>query len=196
MSMEKFLQENYIVDSKESEFYFVNRKKRLFWHNRSLSISCRVRNRNEFNKAREFSANVRAFLLNEEPFFLKKMSAVMTYLTKEDQKQLRNYVYARFSDIDKEELDKNMGLIIRDFSKEEIRDALNLEDVVSCRLLGYEKELFFLKSYIISYLPVFLLRVLYHTKYSHLKLLKSLENEDDLYKGINFEEYLEKITFY
>ena len=92
-------------------------------------------------------------------------------------------------------MDKNIGLFVKSLTENEVREALNLREVVSCRLIGYEKELFYLKCYTFGILPVFMLRVLYHTKYSHLKLKKLMEDDDSLYKGVDFGEYLNKINF-
>jgi len=129
----------------------------------------------------------------------------MRKITAEDQQELRNYVYSLFEAYTEErkaEIDKKMGVYIGSLSEKELKGALNLENVVSCRLLGYEKELFYLKCFSWGILPVFMLRVLYHTKYAHLKLKKELEldKEDgyDLtnpYKGLEFEFYLDKIKF-
>jgi len=185
---------NNIVDKEESEYYLLNKRNRHFWHSRSTPISCRVRNKNEFNKAPDMALNVRAFLLKEEKYFEKVTIAVMGYLHKEDMKQIRSYIGAKFPNASKGYIDKNIGLMVMSLSEEEKRGALELNEVVSCRLLGYEKELFYLKCYTIGILPVFMLRVLYHTKYSHLKL-KLMEDDDSLYKGLDFNYYLDKIHF-
>ncbi len=186
---------NNIVDKDDSEYYFINKRKRHFWHSRSTTISCRVRNKNDFNIAPDMALNIRAFLLNEEKYFEKVIAAVMRYLNEEDKKQFRSYIASRNPNISKKELDKNIGLLVRDLTENEVREALYLHEVISCRLLGYEKELFYLKCYTFGILPVFLLRVLYHTKYSHLKLKRLMEYDDSLYKGIEFGEYLNKIHF-
>lgn len=194
--MSKYFFENVdnIVDKEVSEYYFINKRKRQFWHSKSTTISCRVREKNDFNKAKEMALNIRAFLLNEEKFFLKKIVAVMRYINQKDAKEIRKFVYSRFSNISKNELKEKMGLIVGSLSEEEIKCALNLEHVVSCRLLGYEKELFFLKCYTWRILPAYVLRVLYHTRHSHLKLRK-LFDEINLNKGIELEEYLVRIQF-
>lgn len=184
-----------IVDKENSEYYKINKRKRHFWHSKSTTISCRVRNKNDFNNAPDMALNIRTFLLNEEKFFNRIVHAVMRYLNNEDMKQFREYIYSRYPNKSKKELDKNIGLLIRDLPEEEVKNILNLHEVVSCRLLGYEKELFYLKCYSIGILPVFMLRVLYHTKYSHLKLKKLLDNDDSFYKGIDFGYYLDKVRF-
>jgi len=184
-----------IVDKEESEYYLLNKRNRHFWHSRSTPISCRVRNKNDFNKAPGMALNIRAFLLNEEKYFEKVTNAVMGYLHREDMKQIQSYIEAIFPDKSKKEIDKNIGLMVMSLSEEERRGALGLDQVVSCRLLGYEKELFYLKCYSIGILPVFMLRVLYHTKYSHLKLKRLMDYDDSLNKGLDFELYLDKIHF-
>lgn len=183
------------MDKEDSEYYLINRRKRHFWHSRSITISCRVREKNEFNIAPDMALNIRAFLLNEEKYFNKVISSVMKVINEKDMKQLRSYIYSCYPNKSREELDKNMGLYVGNLNEEEIKGALELNEVVSCRLIGYEKELFYLKCYYLGFLPVFMLRVLYHTKYSHLKLKRSLDYGNSLDKGIDFEYYLEKIKF-
>ncbi len=201
---QKILQDvDNFVDNKLSDYYYYNKRKRHFWHSRSITISCRVREKNNFNHAPEMAINIRAFLLKYEDKFLKSVWSTKGKLQEKDMKQLRDYVYSRFSDTSKEELDKKMGLIIMSLPEEEVKGALELNHVVSCRLLGYEKELIFLKSYKIGILPAFLLRCLYHTKYDHLNFIKEIEetkeelslNVCNPYKGIDFSLYLDKIKF-
>lgn len=186
---------NNIVDKENAEYYIINKRKRHFWHSRSITISCRVRNKNDFNIAPDMAINIRAFLLNEEKYFEKVISAVMRYLNEEDMKQFRSCFASQNPNTSKKELDKNIGLFVMSLTENEVREILNLHEVVSCRLLGYEKELFYLKCYTFGILPVFMLRVLYHTKYSHLKLKKLIEDDDSLYKGLDFDYYLDKIHF-
>ena len=186
---------NNIVDKENAEYYIINKRKRHFWHSRSITISCRVRNKNDFNIAPDMALNIRAFLLNEEKYFEKVISAVMRYLNEEDMKQFRSCFASRNPNASKKELDKNIGLFVMSLTENEVREILNLHEVVSCRLLGYEKELFYLKCYTFGILPVFMLRVLYHTKYSHLKLKRLIEDDNSLYKGLDFDYYLDKIHF-
>ncbi|MFX1478318.1 MAG: hypothetical protein ACFFCI_09305 [Promethearchaeota archaeon] len=193
---------NNVVDKEKSEYYYINKRKRMFWHSKSISLSCRVREKNSFNDGPALAMNVRAFLLNEGRFFEKIWSSVWERIVEADQQQLRNYVYLKFREYRKEELDKKMGLIILSLEDDEKKAALNLEHVISCRLLGYEKEFFYLKCYRLRIVPVFMLRILYHTKYYHLKLRKWLgyQQKDgyeltDLSKGLEFEFYLDKIKF-
>ena len=186
---------NNIIDKEDSEYYLINKRKRHFWHSRSETISCKVRNKNNFNKAPDIALNVRAFLLNEEKFFNKMISVVMSNLYDGDMEQIRDYIYLCNPNKAKEEIDKNIGLYVMSLDENEIRAALNLNKVISCRLLGYEKELFYLKCYTVRILPVFMLRVLYHVKNSHLKL-KNLMDNPSIYKGIDFEYYLSKIQFH
>ena len=191
------------VDNKLSDYYYYNKRKRHFWHSRSITISCRVRDKNDFNKAPEMAINIRAYLLKYEGRFLKKVWSTNSKLQEKDMEQLRKYVYSKFSGVSKEELDKKMGIIIGSLPKEEVKEALELNHVVSCRLLGYEKELIFLKSYKMEILPAFLLRCLYHTIYDQINFKKEIEEiKEELgldvcnpYKGIDFSMYLDKIKF-
>jgi len=201
---QKILQDvDNFVDNKLSEYYYYNKRKRHFWHSRSITISCRVRDKNNFNHAPEMAINIRAYLLKYEYKFLKEVWNIEGKLQEEDREQLRNYVYSLFPNTPKEELDKKMGVIIMSLPEEEVKGALELNHVVSCRLLGYEKELIFLKSYKIGILPAFLLRSLYHTNYDHINFIREIEGIKkelglevcDPYKGIDFSLYLEKIKF-
>jgi len=201
---QKILQDvDNFVDNKLSEYYYYNKRKRHFWHSRSITISCRVRDKNNFNHAPEMAINIRAYLLKYEYKFLKEVWNIEGKLQEEDREQLRNYVYSLFPNTPKEELDKKMGVIIMSLPEEEVKGALELNHVVSCRLLGYEKELIFLKSYKIGILPAFLISCLYHTKYDQINFIKGIEEtKEELglkicnpYKGIDFSLYLEKIKF-
>ncbi len=194
MSKEILQDVDNIVDHIKSEYYFVNKTRRLFWHSKSVTISTRDREKNDFNKAPDISLNIRAFLLNNEKYFLKQIGVVSKKIRAQDEEHLRLYVYGRYPDHSREVLDSKMGLIIRGLSQEEIREAMNLDEVISCRLLGYEKELFYLKCYSWRLLPVFVMRILYNTKCSHLKLFHLYEKEQ-LMRGLDFEEYLERIKF-
>ena len=132
---QKILQDvDNFVDNKLSDYYYYNKRKRHFWHSRSITISCRVRDKNNFNNAPDMAINIRAFLLKYEEKFLKEVWSTANKLQEKDMKQLRNYVSSRFSDTPKEELDKKMGLIIMSLPEEEVKSALGLDYVVSCRL--------------------------------------------------------------
>ena len=166
-----------IVDKEKSEFYFINKKKRNFWHSKSQSISCRVREKNNFNIAPGIAKNIRAFLLNEDDKFKSYFYETMKEINRKDQEEIQKYVISlvqfKHPSLSKEEILKNIGLYIGSLDEYAIKDALKLDEVVSCRLLGYEKELFYLKCYTYSFLPVFVMRCLYHTKsvsYTHLTL--------------------------
>lgn len=197
MSVNYLKSVNNIVDKKTSEYYRINKKKRNFWHSRSESISCRVRNKDSKINATQFATNIRAYLLNEDERFNGELNKSIEERIKSDQHQLRMYVYSLFPNESREILDKKIGLIIGSLSDEEIREALNLKEVVSCRLLGYEKELFYLKCYSFGILPAFMLRCLYHLSYSHSKFKEEIESEElgDLEKGIHFDCYLNKVRF-
>ena len=188
---------NNIVDKEKSEYYALNKRKRHFWHSKSESISCRVRNKNPRINAISFAMNIRAYLINEDERFNTELSKTIDQIIKNDRHQLRIYAYSKFPDHSRETLDKNIGLIIGSLTDEEIREALNLKEIVSCRLLGYEKELFYLKCYSLWILPVFMLRCLYHLDYSHDKFIEGIEYEElgDLEKGLDFNYYLNKVKF-
>lgn len=201
---QKILQDvDNFIDNKLSDYYYYNKRKRHFWHSRSTTISCRVRDKNNINTAPDMAINIRAFLLKYEEKFLKEVWSTANKLQEKDMKQLRNYIYSLFPDVSEEELNKKMGLIIMNLPEEEIKGALNLAYVVSCRLLGYEKELIFLKAYKIGILPAFILRSLYHTNYDHNNFIRDIEEiKEELslevcnpYKGIDFSLYLEKLKF-
>jgi hypothetical protein len=145
--------------------------------------------------------NVRVFLLEFDKAFANEMGNVARRILDEDRKEMRKCVYSLYPNASKEELDAKMGLLIASLPDEVKRGALNLSLVVSCRLLGYEKEFFFLKCYKMGVLPGFVLRVLYHAVYEHDAFKKYLEDISeelelkDPYKGLDFDLYLEKISF-
>jgi len=110
---QKILQDvDNFVDNKLSDYYYYNKRKRHFWHSRSITISCRVRDKNNFNNAPDMAINIRAFLLKYEEKFLKEVWSTANKLQEKDMKQLRNYVSSRFSDTPKEELDKRWALLL------------------------------------------------------------------------------------
>jgi len=188
---------NNIVDNEKSEYYRIYKRKRHFWHSRSESFSCRVRNKNPIINATSFAMNIRAYLLNEDERFNTELNKTMEKIIKSDEHQLRMYAYSKFPKQSREIIDKKMGIIIGSLMDEEIREALDLKEVVSCRLLGYEKELFYLKCYSSSILPAFMLRCLYHLTYSHSKFKEEIESEElgDLEKDLHFDYYLKKLRF-
>lgn len=199
MSKKVFDELNNIVDNIESEYYFVNKRKRDYWHAKSKSLSFRVRDKNEFNKSRDIALNVRCFLLGDRNL-INKYQITMSTLHQKDEKTLRNYVYRRFSDIPKKELDEKMGLVIRSLEKEEIRAALHLGNNVATWVLGYEKEFFFLKCFVRGVLPAFMARTLYHTKFNVSEMEEELQEEfypasRKMYKGLDFEDYISLIDF-
>ena len=187
---------NSLVDNKKSKFYEINKRKRNYWNSRSESISCRVRDKNPETNAVQFAMNVRAYLLHEDIRFDIEVRKMMEEIIKRDQHQLRVHAQALFPNESKEFIEKNIGLIIGSLTEEEKANALDLKYVVSCRLLGYEKELFFLKCY--AYIkPALMLRCLYHLKYDHSGFIEEIEFEGlgCLKKGINFDIYLDKVSF-
>ena len=188
---------NNLVDKEKSEYYRINKTKRHFWHSRSESISCRVRDKNPRINATGYAMNIRACLINEDDKFNIELNKTMLKIDSLDKHQLRMYVYAKFPDQSREKIDEKIGLIIGSLTREEIREALNLKEVVSCRLLGYEKELFYLKCYSVLGLPAYILRCLYHLDYSHLKFEEEIESEGlgSLEKGLDFDYYLKKVRF-
>ena len=180
---------NKIVDDPESEYYHINKNRRFFWHSRSITISCKVRNKNTYNTAPEFAANIRAYIMKEEKYFLKIAATVLKKLREKDREVMKKALES---------------ISVGQISKKLAKAALGLDNTVSCRLLGYEVELFYLKCYNLGDDPAFMLRVLYHTRYAHLKLKKILERiaetnpEEEVYdlkRGVDFSLYLDKIRF-
>ena len=185
-----------LVDEKKSKFYETNKRRRNYWNSRSESISCRVRDYSSKNRASEFAMNVRAYLLHEDNKFEIELVKMMEEIIKKDQLQLLNHAKALFPNESWKFINKNIGLIIGSLTAEEKRDALDLRYVVSCRLLGYEKELFFLKCYIYTK-PALMLRCLYHLNYDHSKFIEEIEFEGlgSLKTGLNFNLYLDRVSF-
>ena len=190
---------NNLVDNKKSNYYEINKKNRNYWNSRSESCSCRVREKDLENNAIQFAMNVRAYLLNEDELFQRELDKTIEKILQSDQQQLRMYARALFPNQSIEFIDKNIGLIIGSLIDEQIAEALDLKEVVSCRLLGYEKELFFLKCYVQSGKPALMLRCLYHLNYDHSKFIEEVESDGcgigHLEKGLDFNSYLYKVDF-
>lgn len=184
-----------IVDNERSKYYEINKKKRNYWNSRSESISCRVRDYSSKNRASEFAMNVRAYLLNEDKRFEIVLDRTIKSVMESDYEQIRRYASSLLEseDID----DKRIGLIASYLTEEQIAEALDLKFVVSCRLLGYEKELLFLKCYVTSIKPALMLRCLYHLEYNHSKFIEDQDFEGigSIEKGLSFDLYLNRISF-
>jgi len=171
LSIEFFRMINNIVDNQESEYYFVNKKRRYFWHSRPISISCKVREKNNFNDANNFRNNIRAFLLNEDNNFFKELSKTWEKVIQSDYDLLREFVKDLYPKIE----EKKIGIVLMNMDPLEKKRALGLEIVVTCRILGYENEFFYLYCYWLCLLPVLMLRVLYHTDYCHPEQIEEIE---------------------
>ena len=183
-----------IVDNERSKYYEINKKKRNYWNSRSESISCRVRDYSSKNRASEFAMNVRAYLLNEDKKFETVLDRTIKIIMESDYEQIRRYASSLLeNDTD----DIKIGLIASNLTKEQIAEALDLKFVVSCRLLGYEKELLFLKCYVTSIKPALMLRCLYHLEYNHSKFIEEqdFEGMGSIEKGLSFDLYLNRISF-
>ena len=183
-----------IVDNERSKYYEINKKKRNYWNSRSESISCRVRDYSSKNRASEFAMNVRDYLLNEDKKFETVLDRTIKIIMESDYEQIRRYASSLLeNDTD----DIKIGLIASNLTKEQIAEALDLKFVVSCRLLGYEKELLFLKCYVTSIKPALMLRCLYHLEYNHSKFIEEqdFEGMGSIEKGLSFDLYLNRISF-
>lgn len=130
--------------------FLINLRKRKYWSYRYDIISCRIRNKSN-NKAKHFSANIRAWLL-EDPEFMKIYRKTDLKISNEDA-----YIMHHKPD----------GIIdIKDYFK-----ILSLEKIASCRLIAYEKEFFYLKNYLFEGIkPHFTLRVCYHSEWEAHKI--------------------------
>jgi len=184
---------NNLVDKEDSEHYVINKRRRDFWHSRSTTFSFRVRDKNDFNTSKEIAFNIREFLLGDNELFFDEVAKVGYQLREADGQQFRDYIYSSNPLKSKEELDKKIGLLILALTDEQKKGILHLEHVITCRILGYEKELFYLKCYCKGLLPVFMGRVLYHTRFNHLEYSEDLP--EDFEEGIDISMYLDRIKF-
>lgn len=134
-----------------------NRKVRNYWNERKQSISCRVRSTKKGN-ASNFRKNIVQWIYkkNKEEY---NSEASRLYL--EDY----GIIQTEFG-FDKKDLTNKesfaLAMEVRDLSFSQVILALRLNNVVSTKLLGFQKEVFFLKCYLIGETPQFALRVLYH----------------------------------
>ncbi|MBY9005352.1 MAG: hypothetical protein KGD63_01185 [Candidatus Lokiarchaeota archaeon] len=196
MSNNKDNRINNIVEKVTSDFYFISGKKRYFWQSTSESISCRVRNKNQFNKEFDIVANIRAFLLDDNKEFLLKINDIMKELRLKDKKQLEQYIVSiekSQSKLTEQQIKNNIGVYAMNYPIDELKAALDLKEIISCKIFGYEKEFFNLKCYSLGILPGFVLRTLYHMKYDHSKYEKS--NKIKLNEPLELEKMLKKISF-
>lgn len=177
------------VDKEDSQYYNINKRRRDFWYSKSTTISCRIRDENDNINASGITKNIRLFLLDYDEDFKNRFLDAMNLVDQKDTQQTINYLKVRFSDKEEEYIRENIGLLMMCIPEEEKGYILNLNKVISCRLLGYEKEFFFLKCYYLHHYPVYIMRVLYHTNSEDI----FLEDEDVEY--IDFDKLLETIQF-
>ncbi len=185
-----------LVGKVTSDFYYISGKKKYFWQSTSEEISCRVRNKNHFNKEYDVLTNVRAFLLDEDKRFFNSIKITMQVLKEKDRKQVEQYILSVEkieSGLKEEQIKENIGVYAMNFPEDELKSALDLKYVISCTILGYEKEFFKLKCYSLGYLPDFILRALYHTKYDHSEF--GIKSDIKLTEPLELEYMLKKITF-
>lgn len=148
------------IEDPESEYFLINSIRREFFHKNSTTISCRTRGKK--NHAEQFRANIRLFILDDKAFKMAyniTSSAIKT----EDESLLRTAALHYFDKRKDEDLKPEIFYNwIGTLSKAEIKGILQLDDIASTRLLGYEKEFFYLKCYITGVKPWEALRICYH----------------------------------
>lgn len=185
-----------IVEKVTSDFYYISGKKKYFWQSTSESISCRVREKNSLSNEKKLVINIRAFLLDEDKIYFEEIYKTLENLQDKDKKQLEQYIISMEkskSHLTKEQIKKNIGVYAMNYPEEELKAALDLKYIISYSIFGYEKEFFNLKCYSLGYLPDFILRGLYHTKYDHSVFVK-LHNIN-LNDPLELEDMLKKISF-
>jgi len=152
----------------ESDWFFViqrNERVRSYWHEKMQSISCRVRITKKGN-APNFRKNIIHYLYNRNYDELKK---VQEKLNKEDWNLIqKKFGFDQLKFIEDEQKRKKIQFetsqIVRVLTVPEVIQNLELNHVVSVKISGYLKELFFLRCFIYSNHTQFTLRSLYHLK--------------------------------
>jgi len=185
-----------IVKNVTFDFYYISKKKKYFWQSSTESISFRIRDKNQFNKNPEIVINIRAFLLSKDKIFFDFFYKTVEEIQERDRKQLERYIISVVkseTSLNEKRIRENIGIYAINFPEDELKAALDLEDIISCRIFGYEKEFFNLKCYSLGYLPNFIVRVLYHMKYDHSEFERS--NKIKLNKPLKLEYMLKKISF-
>lgn len=134
-----------------------NKRHRNYWHYREQTISCRVRNKRE-NRFKVFKENIVHYLYNKN---LVELDRMWTVLSHEDYDVLQRAL--GFTSVRKNKRETfALAMLVRDISKSDLMGHLQLNEVVSTRVLGYYKEIFFLKCYLNYRHPQIVLRCLYH----------------------------------
>jgi hypothetical protein len=146
------------------DYFFVekhNERVRNFWHDRLTTISCRVESTIK-GAARPFGLNIVALLYNE---CLADLRQKARNLYQRDY----NLIQRTFG-LDRANLSNHeqylKALEIRDLTKSEVWSTLGLIYIGSARILGFHKELFYLKCLVNDLNPQFILRCLYFMKAS------------------------------
>lgn len=141
-----------------------NFKKRNYAHFRMETLSCKVReeekyeaNYRHFNLSKPLADYIRGWLLYDET--IKK-------LCREEFPRMNEEDYSMLTGLSKEILDKLpprkqflYSQMVHYMDRSEVKTALALTKVVSTRLRGYEKEIFWLRCLAVGILPVVVLRL-------------------------------------
>ncbi|MFX1258660.1 MAG: hypothetical protein ACFFAN_12430, partial [Promethearchaeota archaeon] len=182
------------------EWFFVNihnERKRSYWNNKSQTISCRVRFTKNHNATR-FRRNIIDFLYN---YNLEDLKLIVIKVNEEDYNIFQKVLgFDKFQgrDLSNEEKRRQFALAMkaRDLNTDEVFGFLNLNKVVSTRIKGYYKELFYLKCYTNYFHPGHLLRCLYrwenndHTEIEEITSIMDIEEIREEIRDIVFN-YLE-----
>lgn len=158
------------LENEDSRYYHANKERRSFLHVRLVSFSCRTRERSS-NHSREMASNIRAFLL-DDPGFNDVFKEKSADLVERDRRYAFEQAYlqaggdiAAFDHMTADQQENERARIatyILSLDASEKMDALGLDTIVSCKLRGYEKELFVLKAWIAGIPPYWVGRVCYH----------------------------------
>jgi hypothetical protein len=161
------------LENKDSQYYWANKERRTFLHIRSVSYSCRTRDKSE-NHSREFASNIRAFLLDDLGF-KPVLDKTEKDISETDEKFIFKQVYLllggnikKFEALPKHEKDDQrakVAVYILSSTPEERSAWLCLDTPVSCKLRGYEKESFVLKAWTLGLRSFRVARCCYHAIY-------------------------------
>lgn len=161
------------VENKDSQYYWANKERRTFLHIRSVSYSCRTRDKSE-NHSREFASNIRAFLL-DDPGFKPVLDRTEKDISEADNafifKQVISLLgssmkeFEALSEREKDDRRAKVAVYILSSTPEERSAWLCLDTPVSCKLRGYEKETFVLKAWTLGLRSFRVARCCYHAIY-------------------------------
>jgi hypothetical protein len=183
------------IEKPDSPFYHANRRRRQYVNIRSVSYSCRTREKCA-NKSGEFASNMRAFLVGD-PGFIQALTQKSKELSDNDYEALFNSVlrlefsmsraaYELMSDDRKKSIRATAAQFIAILTEEEFVEFMGLHVIASCKVRGYEKELFILKCLSRGLEPYWIARCCYHVSWPKSRAIPV--DFDSVIRSISFSD--------